>query len=43
VAAWRWGLLRRGSQANSYLPLVAVVGIFVGGSLTVALANEFLN
>jgi uncharacterized protein len=43
VAAWRWGLLRRGSQANSYLPLVAVVGIFVGGSLTVALANEFLQ
>jgi uncharacterized protein len=43
VAAWRWGLFRSGSRANSHLPIAAVVGIVVGGSLSVAIANETLQ
>jgi uncharacterized protein len=43
AAAWRWGLFRRGSRANSYLSLAAFFGIVAGGSLAVALANEWLQ
>ncbi|HLM12415.1 MAG TPA: DUF418 domain-containing protein [Reyranella sp.] len=42
AAAWRAGLFRMGSRANRCLPLVAVVGLLVGGILAVAHENRWL-
>jgi uncharacterized protein len=43
AAVWRVGLFRTGSRVNQYLPLVAVVGILVGGGLSVLIANEWIR
>jgi uncharacterized protein len=42
AAAWRAGLFRMGSRANRCLPLVAVIGLLVGGILAVAHENRWL-
>jgi uncharacterized protein len=39
AAAWRAGLFQRGSRAAQSLPLVASVGLLVGGVLAVSQAN----
>ena len=39
VAVWRVGLFRAGSRANQQLPLIAAIGIPVGGALAVAHVN----
>jgi uncharacterized protein len=42
AAVWRAGLFRMGSRANRCLPLVAVIGLLVGGILAVAHVNRWL-
>jgi uncharacterized protein len=41
AAAWRAGLFRMGSRAARCLPLIAVIGLLVGGILAVAHANRW--
>ena len=43
AAIWRAGVFRTGSRASRYLPLVAAIGIAVGGVLAVSHANGWLG
>jgi len=43
AAAWRADLLRKGSPARQYLPLVASIGLLAGGILAVSQANGWLH
>jgi len=43
AAAWRADLFRTGSRAWQYLPLVAAIGLLVGGTLAVSLENGWLR
>jgi uncharacterized protein len=43
AAAWRADLFRAGSRANLRLPLLAAIGILVGGALAVTHENEWLG
>jgi uncharacterized protein len=43
AAAWRADLFRRGSRANRRLPLLAAIGILIGGALSVTHENEWLR
>jgi uncharacterized protein len=43
AAAWRADLFRTGSRANLCLPLLAAVGVLVGGALAVTHENEWLH
>jgi uncharacterized protein len=43
AAAWRAGLFRAGSRASRWLPLLAAIGIIVGGALAVTSWNEWLG
>jgi uncharacterized protein len=43
AAAWRADLFRTGSRANLRLPLLAAVGILIGGALAATHENEWLR